>query len=264
MAKLPKEYKFIDFSDYGRKPGRLIAKSFQNTSVTPIHVTSMFVLAGLGAILSILNGYYFAGGLLLILKSALDAADGELSRLKKTPSHTGRYYDSISDIILNFLFLLTFWKVTDGSIIYTLLAFIGLQLQGTVYNFYYVILRNNANGDTTSRIFENEAPTALKGEKQNTVNFVYTLYTLLYSIFDKTIYALDASAAACAPFPKWFMSLVSIFGLGFQLLIMSFLLIINAVEYIIPFFIAYSLFIFVFIGIRKMVFKTSLAESTVK
>lgn len=264
MAKLPKAHKFIDFSDYGRTPGRLIAKSFQNTSVTPIHVTSMFVLAGLGAILCILNGYYFVGGLLLIVKSALDAADGELSRLKKTPSHTGRYYDSISDIILNFLFLLTFWKVTDGSLIYTLLAFIGLQLQGTVYNFYYVILRNNANGDTTSRIFENEAPIALKGEKQSTVNFVYKLYTLLYSVFDKTIYALDASAANCAPFPKWFMSLVSIFGLGFQLLIMSFLLMINKADYIIPFFIIYSIFIFIFIGLRKMLFRTNQLERSIK
>ncbi|MGB0933133.1 MAG: CDP-alcohol phosphatidyltransferase family protein [Lishizhenia sp.] len=262
MAKLPKAYKFIDFSDYGRTPGRLIAKSFQNTAVTPIHVTSMFVLAGLAAILSILNGYYFIGGILLIVKSALDAADGELSRLKQTPSHTGRYYDSISDIILNFLFLLTFWKVTDGNFLHTLFAFIGLQLQGTVYNFYYVILRNNANGDTTSRIFENEAPTALKGEKQSTVNFVYKLYTLLYSVFDKTIYAMDSSAANCAPFPKWFMTLVSIFGLGFQLLIMSFLLMINKVEYIIPFFIGYSGFIFVFIGLRKVLFIPQNLEQT--
>jgi len=262
MAKLPKAHKFIDFSDYGRKPGRLIAKSFKNTAITPIHVTTFFVLAGLLAIFCILNGYYFLGGCLLIIKSILDAADGELSRLKKTPSHTGRYYDSISDIILNFLFLLSFWKVTDGNFGYTLLAFIGLQLQGTVYNFYYVILRNNANGDTTSRIFENEAPAALQGEKQSTVNFVFTLYTLLYSVFDKTIYALDASASNCAPFPKWFMSMVSIFGLGFQLLIMSFLLMINQVEYIIPFFIGYSVFILVFIAIRKVLFKSSALENS--
>lgn len=264
MSKLPKKHQFLDFSDYGRTPGRLIAKKFKNTFVTPIHVTSMFVLAGLSAILCILNGYYFASGVLLIVKSILDASDGELSRLKKTPSHTGRYYDSISDIILNFLFLLTFWHLTEIKLIYMVIAFIGLQLQGTVYNFYYVIQRNNSNGDTTSRIFETEVPTALKGENQKTVNFMYKLYTLLYAIFDKTIYVLDANAANCKPFPKWFMSMVSLFGLGFQLLIMAFLLMFNAIDFIIPFFIGYSVFIFAFIAVRKTLFHSKIAKTKVK
>ena len=43
MAKLPKEFQFIDLSDYGRPAGRWIAKRFQHTSVTPIHVTTMFI-----------------------------------------------------------------------------------------------------------------------------------------------------------------------------------------------------------------------------
>ena len=30
------------------------------------------------------------------IKSILDAADGDLARLKKEPSYIGRYYDSIS------------------------------------------------------------------------------------------------------------------------------------------------------------------------
>ena len=47
MAKLPKEFQFIDLSDYGRPAGRWIAKRFQHTSVTPIHVTTMFIITGL-------------------------------------------------------------------------------------------------------------------------------------------------------------------------------------------------------------------------
>ena len=77
-----------------------------------------------------LNGYYKTAAILIILKSVLDAADGELARLKQKPSYTGRYYDSIADIILNFCFLLAFWYVTEISIIYMFIAFFGFAIAG--------------------------------------------------------------------------------------------------------------------------------------
>lgn len=255
MSKLPKEYQFLDLSDYGRFAARWIANSLKNTTITPINITSWFIVSGLLAILSILNGYYILAAIFLILKSILDAADGELSRVKNTPSYVGRYYDSIADIILNFLFLLTFWHITNDSIFYLMLAFIGIQLQGTLYNYYYVILRNSVNGDKTSRIFENSTPTAMKGEKQSTVNLFYKIYDFLYITFDKTIYWMDKKAMNSEPFPKWFMTLLSSFGLGFQLLIMAIMLVLNLEDYVIPFFIGYSILIFFFIGIRRFFLK---------
>jgi hypothetical protein len=253
MSKLPKQYQFFDLSDYGRFVARWIANSLKNTSVTPIHVTSWFIISGFLAILCMLYQYYIAAAFFLILKSILDAADGELSRLKNTPSYIGRYYDSIADIILNFLFFLTFWHITDSSIVYVLLAFIGVQLQGTLYNYYYVILRNSVNGDSTSRVFEDSAPIAMKGEKQETVDLFYKIYDLLYIIFDKTIYLMDKEAINSQPFPKWFMTLLSTFGLGFQLLVMAIMLVLNLEEYIVPFFIGYSVFILFFIAIRRLI-----------
>jgi CDP-diacylglycerol--serine O-phosphatidyltransferase len=253
MSKLPKQHQFIDLSDYGRFVARWIASALKNTWVTPIHITSWFIISGLLAITCMLFNYYAAAAFFLILKSILDAADGELSRMKSTPSYIGRYYDSIADIILNFLFLLTFWHITNSSITYVMLAFIGIQLQGTLYNYYYVILRNNVNGDITSRIFEDVAPKAMKGEKQRTVNIFYKIYDVLYIAFDKTIYLIDKEAMNSEPFPKWFMTLLSTFGLGFQLLVMALMLLLNFEMYVIPFFIAYSIFIFVFIGIRRFV-----------
>ncbi len=83
MSKLPKEHKFIDLSDYGRPIARLIAKSFKETSYTPIDVTIWFIISGLIAIVCILLGYYWAAAFFLIFKSILDAADGELARVKK-------------------------------------------------------------------------------------------------------------------------------------------------------------------------------------
>jgi hypothetical protein len=255
VAKLPKQYQFLDLSDYGRTAGHWIANQLKHTRFTAIHVTTLFIVAGLIAIGCMLNGHYKMAAFFIILKSILDAADGELSRLKNTPSYTGRYYDSIADIILNFCFLLAFWHITDGSIVYMLLAFFGIQLQGTVYNYYYVILRNAVEGDSTSRIFEDAAPKALKGESQRTVNICYKIYDILYITFDKTMYLMDKNASDSPPFPKWFMTLVSMYGLGFQLLFMAAMLAFKLEAYVIPFFIGYSVLILVFVGLRKLVLK---------
>ena len=257
MSKLPSAYQFLDLSDYGRPAARWIANALKDTWVTPIHITSWFIISGIIAIACILTQYYFAAAFFLLLKSVLDAADGELSRLKNTPSYIGRYYDSIADIILNFLFLLAFWFITDGEIVFMLLAFIGLQLQGTLYNYYYVILRNAVNGDQTSRIFEDVSPVAMTGEKQSTVNRLYKIYNMLYISFDKTIYYLDPRAMNSKPFPRWFMTMLSTFGLGFQLLIMAIMLSLHLEAFVISFFIAYSFLILVFVAIRRILLKYS-------
>jgi hypothetical protein len=255
MSKLPKEHKFIDLSDYGRPIAKVIANSLKNTSFTPIHVTIVFIIAGLIAIYCIIQGHYWLAAFFLIFKSILDAADGELARVKQKPSYTGRYLDSVADIILNALFLISIWYITNTSIWVCILAFIGLQLQGTLYNYYYVILRNRFDGDTTSRVFENETPVALEGEKQKNVNVLFGLYKLLYGAFDNTIYALDNNASKGAVLPNWFMTSVSTFGLGFQLLFIAAMLVLNLKAIILPFFLVYTGMILVFVGIRKFFFQ---------
>lgn len=253
MSKLSAEDKFIDVSDYGRPIAVVIANNLKNTTATPVHITLLFGVCGLAAIASMIQGYYVLAGILLILKSVLDAADGELARVKKIPSYTGRYLDSVFDIILNLLILLTIWYITEHSIWITLLAFACIQLQGTLYNYYYVILRHNsANGDKTSKIFETETPVAYKRESQKTVNILFMLYTIFYSVYDRIIYKLDHNAPDAKRFPNWFMTLISIYGLGFQLLIISVMLAAGWVDHIIPFFISYSIFILLFIATRKL------------
>ena len=255
MSKLPKAHKFIDLSDYGRPLARYIALSLKETKFTPIHVTIAFVIAGSIGTICIIYGYFWSAAFFLILKSILDAADGELARIKNTPSYTGRYLDSVADIILNLIILLAIGYITSASIWMTTAAFIGIQLQGTLYNYYYVILRNKFNGDTTSRVFEYETPVALKGEKQSHVNFLFSLYKLLYGSFDKIIYTLDKKASEGEPIPKWLMTAISTFGLGFQLLLIAIFLVLGLKDFIIPFFIGYSAMIFVFIIIRKLLNK---------
>jgi hypothetical protein len=256
MSKLAPEDKFLDLSDYGRPIGKLFANSLKNTRFTPIHVTLLFGVSGLIAIYCILQNQYLLASFFIILKSIIDAADGELARIKNTPSYVGRYLDSVSDIILNFLFFLSIYYVSKTSFWMTILAFFCVQLQGTLYNYYYVILRNKSiGGDTTSKVFEDKSPRALPGESQKSVDILFLMYTIVYGVFDKIIHALDSDAFRVQTFPNWFMTFVSIYGLGFQLLIIAVMLPLNLIEYIIPFFIVYTLFIFILIGIRKVFFK---------
>lgn len=251
MSKLPEEHRFVDLSDYGRPAARLIANSLKDTSATAIHVTIAFIICGLMAAYCILNGYFILAALLLVLKSILDGADGELARITNNPSYVGRYLDSIADIILNLIFLVCIWWITESNIFLLILAFISIQLQGTLYNYYYVILRNYHDGDTTSRIFEDHAPTAMSGEKQAAVNGFYRVYNVLYIAFDKAIYNMDKSATIATNFPRWFMTAVSTFGLGFQLLMISIFLILDLPEFVLPYFVASSAMIIVYILIRK-------------
>ena len=253
MSKLAAQDKFLDLSDYGRPFGKFLANQLKNTRFTPIHVTLLFGLSGLIAIYCILQNHYYLAGFFIILKSGIDAADGELARIKNTPSYTGRYLDSVFDIILNFLLFMTICYVSETPFWLTVLAFIGIQLQGTLYNYYYVILRNKSvGGDTTSKIFEYKSPKALSGESQKSVDILFLIYTIVYGVFDKIIHTLDKEAYKVKTLPNWFMTLVSIYGLGFQLLIIAAMLPLNLIEYIIPFFIAYSVLIFVLVGIRKV------------
>jgi phosphatidylglycerophosphate synthase len=256
MSKLAAQDKFIDLSDYGRPIGKILANQLKNTRFTPIHVTLLFGISGLIGIYCILQNHYFLASFFIILKSIIDAADGELARIKNTPSYTGRYLDSVFDIILNFLIFMAICYASKTTFEWTIFAFIGIQLQGTLYNYYYVILRNKSvGGDKTSKIFENESPRALPGESQKWVDILFLIYTIVYGAFDKIIHTLDKDAYKVKTFPNWFMTLVSLYGLGFQLLLIAVLLPLGWIEMIVPFFIIYSVLIFILIGIRKIYIK---------
>jgi hypothetical protein len=252
MSKLAEIDRFIDFSDYGRPIAVFIAEKLKHTNTTPIHLTFLFGLSGSIAIACILKEWYIIAAVFLILKSILDAADGELSRMKNTPSHTGRYLDSIFDILLNFMILFAINAVFNTSIILTALAFISIQLQGTLYNYYYVIIRNKTKGgDQTSKIFEYKSPNALQGESQREVDVLFRVFYILYNVFDRIIHLLDREAYKVKSIPNWFMSLVSLYGLGFQLLLIAIMLAFDLGKNTIPFFLYYNALGFIIIAIRK-------------
>ena len=255
MSKLTLANKFIDVSDYGRPAARIIAQQLKRTKVTAIHLTLLFGLSGILAIVFMGQMYYWAAGFFLILKSILDAADGQLARIKNQPSYTGRYLDSILDSILNFALVLSIALFTDTNIGWGLLAYLCMQTQGTVYNYYHVIFRHRTEGEITSQIFENKVPKAYPGESQANVAILFRLFRILYKVFDEFIYSLDPRASRGSVSPKWFMFIVSFYGLGFQLLLMAIFLVLGWIQCIIPIFIAYSILIPVFIYTRRRYLK---------
>lgn len=255
MSKLTVENKFIDVSDYGRPMANIIAKQLKDTSVTAIHITMLFGVSGMMAIYCMATEYYWAAGFFLILKSILDAADGQLARIKNQPSYTGRYLDSIFDSILNLALMICIGLLTETNLLITLIAYLCMQTQGTLYNYYHVIFRHGTSGEITSQIFENKVPKAYPEENQSMVNFLYKCFRLLYRVFDELVFILDPHASKASNSPKWFMFLISFYGLGFQLLLMAFLLVMGWINMIIPFFIGYTILIPFFISLRRILLK---------
>lgn len=255
MSKLGVANKFVDVSDYGRPVAKLIAEAFKNTRVTAIHITLLFGVSGILAIVYMLKEQFWLAGFFLILKSILDAADGQLARVKNEPSYCGRYLDSILDSLLNLALIISIAVYTGTNTWLALLAYMCMQTQGTVYNYYHVIFRHTTSGEITSQIFEDQVPTAYVGESQTSVNVLFKLFRVLYRPFDDLVCKIDQHAQHATIFPKWFMFLVSFYGLGFQLLLMAVFMAAGWIGLIIPFFIAYSVLIPVFVGIRRVYLK---------
>ncbi|MDA8686329.1 CDP-alcohol phosphatidyltransferase family protein [Robiginitalea sp.] len=222
MKKLGEGYTFIDFSDYGRPLSNFIAFKLKNTSITAIHLTLLFGLVGILACIAILRFEYLLTLVLLVLKSIIDGADGALARLKQKPSYIGRYLDSLFDFVLNFFLLGAIWMISELHWYWWIAAFFSMELQGTLYNFYYVILRNRiSGGDDTSKVFEYKVPIGLHGESQYMVTVLFKCYIVCYGLFDRIIHFLDPKAHQDKTIKPWLMSFVSLYGLGFQLLLLG-------------------------------------------
>ena len=113
-------------------------------------------------------------------------------------------------------------------------------------------MRNKSvGGDTTSKIIEYKTPKALPGETQKLVNIFFGIYIVVYGTFDKIIHMLDSEAYKVSTFPNWFMTLLSIYGLGFQLLVISIMLSLGWIDYIATLLIISTFLIFILVAIRK-------------
>ena len=109
-----------------------------------------------------------------------------------------------------------------------------------------MIKRHQASGDKTSRISEVTSPIPYPQENQKVLFMLHKLYLIFYGwqdwIIDTMFKGNQITNSRSRPIPNWIMSLISIFGLGFQLLIIAILLCTNSLELTFPIFlIAYNI-----------------------
>ncbi len=240
MDKLPRDEKFVDLSDYSRPLANLLVRLLLPLHfISPIFITWCFTLVGLIAAYLIWEGIYISlAAILLVFKSFLDATDGALARARKKPSLVGRYLDSVNDFIVNLALFLAIARYTDQPIAVALAALIMASLQGTVYNYYYLIKRHSCAGDKTSRLDEWNKPAGYPWDNAHALRVLHYLYLIIYGWQDKLIYILDHAARKnSASLTSGFMSATSILALGFQLLFMCAMLLIDFPCFIFLYFI---------------------------
>ncbi|MCR4417731.1 MAG: CDP-alcohol phosphatidyltransferase family protein [Ignavibacteria bacterium] len=254
MDKLPPSEKFFDVSDYSRPFSRHLVKLVINTSLTPIFFTTISLISGiLAAILIYLNKFNFIIAILILLKSFFDAVDGELARARNRPSYVGRFYDSVVDFFVNVLIFLSLAIRFEISAVKLIVVIILFHLQGSIYNYYYVLKRHKAGGDKTSRIDERKIDQIYPYDNPFWFKVFHTLYVWIYSWQDLIIHKIDSDAENLANIPNSFMTLTSFLGLGTQLLLISIFTLFSLEKYIVDFFIYfYSLLAIGVILIRKI------------
>jgi hypothetical protein len=254
MSKLPEDKKFFDFSDYARPFAVALVRILLPTKIGAYTITFAFLIVGLFASYLIYsNNYLVIAAALILVKSMLDAADGEIARRRNEPSIVGRYLDSIFDFVVNLFLFLSIALLNQQSMWLMIISLFLFQLQGSIFNYYYLVKRYQVNGDRTSRIFESKEPKPLKKDNPGLLRILHKIYMVLYGWQDFLIFKFDPGAIKVKELPNWYLTLVSSLGLGFQLLIISVMLIFNIHEYTIDFFILpYSILGLLIIQIRRL------------
>jgi phosphatidylglycerophosphate synthase len=227
-GKVPPSQSFLDLSDLAGPLGRWLAVRLVHSPITPIHLTLAFTVVGLAAalLLAIGRGLWPAAAL-LVIKSALDAADGGLARARRRPSRVGRFLDSDCDFIVNvalYAGIAAGVVGQTGQLWYVPLAFLALvtsMLQVSVFNHYYVRYRQAAGGDRTSQVSEDE-PAGYAWDDPALLGPLFVAYRAIYGWQDALVARLEQFAAPNSPPPtRRFMTAVSVLGLGTQLLLMA-------------------------------------------
>jgi phosphatidylglycerophosphate synthase len=110
------------------KIARICILPLVNTPITPNHLTILRLITGIAACASFAVGtqeWNLWGGLLWIISSFLDRADGELARVSGKSSEWGHKFDYFSDVTVTTLFFigigiglrensLGFWTIIMG------------------------------------------------------------------------------------------------------------------------------------------------------
>jgi phosphatidylglycerophosphate synthase len=231
IDKVPSADKFLDLSDYARPIARRLTRALVNTPIMPLQITIAYTVIGLIAALLFAMGGYLNGivaGILLLVKSTLDAVDGSLARARKRPSRVGRFLDSLCDYFINaavfFGIALNGGSITIEKAILAVLALESATWQGTAFNYYYVYYRRLTGGDTTSQLNETGAEN-YPWDNPRVVQALLNIYLIVYGWQDALLARLDRAITPDRASPiyrhKLLLTAITVMGTGFQLLLIT-------------------------------------------
>ena len=250
--KFAKGQGFLDFSDYGRPVARFITKILLPTKISSIAVTWFYILAGFAAALLIWNGILiWLAALLIVLKSVLDAVDGQLARLRKRPSYAGRYLDAVADFFVNLAVFLAIAHYSGMPFILAITSLVLATLQGTTAHYYEIVARHTYGGDKTSRIDESKKPKPYPWDNPLLLRIVYSLYIWIYGWQEHLMRKID-SRVTQEYLSRTFLSAMSLLGLGWQLLMIAMFLLIGKASWALLYFIfPGTIYMIIIIAFRK-------------
>tara|TARA_B110000881_G_C18593455_1_gene529628 strand:+ start:1029 stop:1784 length:756 start_codon:yes stop_codon:yes gene_type:complete len=218
-----------DLSDWGRPLARFLASYLKKTRISVIQVTNFHLLLSfLGAWL-IISDDTVEACLILVIKGIIDAVDGELARMRKQPSHVGRYWDTVADTIGLIVIMVAFGQTLDWSNKLTIIIILTILFQYSLFNHFSVRTRILHSGDTTSRVDEQKCPEAYPWENQKNVNTLHSIYVIFFSWQDKIISKLVGQGSKNLVFE---LTISSILGYGMQSVFILLLAITQNLQYI--------------------------------
>jgi len=216
-----------DLSDWGRPLARFAASRLKEKNISVLMVTNTHLLMSIFSAVLIIDSNVLEGCLLLVVKGVVDAVDGELARIRKRPSHVGRYWDTIADTIGLGFVMYAFGQHLGWGILYTAGVVLAVLLQYSLFNHFSVRMRSLGEGDSVSRIDEETRPIAKPWEKQGHVDFLHMIYLVGFSWQDRLVGSITGKRRNEVSFE---LTVSSLLGYGFQSLIVLLLSLTNNLE----------------------------------
>lgn len=168
------------------------------TPVTPNQVTLASIVFGVAGAIFLSNETAAAtavGGLLVTAKDILDAADGQLARAKRMFSRSGRFLDSIGDILVNAAVFAGIavglsvrgnaWWIVPGC----LLSFLGISLRVSYHVFYQTAFLHQINSYEGNRLTEEF--TDEDRQSDSVTRTLQGVFLLLYGWQDRLMSRID-------------------------------------------------------------------------
>jgi archaetidylinositol phosphate synthase len=157
-----------------RPVSNLFVPLLRRAHVPPPAVVVANAAVGLVAATVLVRGELLAAALLLQLKTLLDNMDGQLARATGRVTLSGRYLDTLADLVVNAALFAALGYVTDQPLL-ALAGFLALTLV-LAMDFNATELYREANGLATS-------PTAPSGGRVE--NVLATVYAVVYGPLDR-------------------------------------------------------------------------------